>query len=184
MPTLVFASLLLTLFAASATAQAVPPQKPQTIATATKLLKATIRSDGRTARSVQGAAAFVITEARPDNTVAGTLVYNLPDEARRAIAESTGKPLADIPASVARPNLIIAFEKNAACPQLGLDFPAMELPVAGALLQFNRFKLHLIETPLELPRLFCVWTRQVNANHENRLGVLRRINRLLKGDEE
>lgn len=179
-----FAPLLLLLFAAFAAAQTLPPQRPQTISTAAKLFKATIKSDGRTARSVQGAVAFVITEARPDNTVAGTLVYNLPDEARRTIAESTGKPLADIPASVAQPNLVIAFEKNAACPELGLDFPAMELPVAGATLQFNRFKLHLIETPLELPRLFCVWTRQVNANHENRLGVLRRINRLLKGDEE
>lgn len=159
-------------------------QKPQTIATAGKVIKAAFTNNDREVRNVEIIAAFAISEARADDTVAGALVFTLPESSRRLIAESSGKQPSEIPASITQPDVIASFEKGTACPEVEFVFPPLDLNVASVKLQAKRFSLHLIETPQELPRLFCIWTRQINAHYENRQGVVRRINRLLKGDEE
>jgi hypothetical protein len=177
-------SLILSLAPAAAQGPPQTARKPQTITTAARTVKAALPTAGRAGRKVEALAAFVVTEARPDDTVTGTLVFNLPEESRRLIAEGAGKQLPDIPPSVAEPGLTVAFEKGAACPEIALEIPAREVGAGGVALKFDRFDLRLVETPQELPRLFCVWTRQINARHEHRQGVLRRINRLLKGEED
>jgi hypothetical protein len=177
-------SLLISLAPVVAQEQSQAPQTPQTITTAARTVKGALKSAGSKTGGLEALAAFVITEVRPDDTVTGTLVLNLPEDSRRLIAEGAGKPLSDIPPSVTRKDLAVTFEKGAACPEITLAFPPLELGVGGVTLALERFDLHLVETPQELPRLFCVWTRQINARYEHRLGVVRRINRLLKGEEE
>jgi hypothetical protein len=177
-------SLLLTLAPVGAQEQPRGPQTPQTITTAARAVKAALKPAGGRPREVEAVAAFVIAGARPDDTVTGTLVLNLPGDSRRLIAEGAGRQLSDIPPSVARRDLTVAFEKGAACPEIDLAFPPLEVSAGGVTLALERFDLHLVETPQELPRLFCIWTRQINARYEHRLGVVRRINRLLKGEEE
>lgn len=177
--------LFLLIIAASAAAQQTPPvQKPQPLSTVPRPVKAVLLLDRRAGRNIEGVAAFAVSEARPDDTLAGTLVYNLPEDARRQIAEAAKRQLAEIPSSVARKDLIVFFKKGTACPELEVEIPALDLEVAGVTLRLKRFDLHIAETPQELPRLFCVWTRLINARYENRQGVVRRINRLLKGEEE
>jgi hypothetical protein len=177
-------SLLLSFAPVVAQEQPPAPQPPQTLTTAARTVKGVLKSGGNQTRGVEAIAAFVVTGARPDGTVTGTLVLNLPEDSRRVIAEGAGKQLSDIPPSVAQKDLTVAFEEGAACPEIDLAFPPLELSAGGVTLALERFDLHLVETPQELPRLFCIWTRQINARYEHRLGVVRRINRLLKGEEE
>ncbi len=121
---------------------------------------------------------FTLAEANYDDTVAGTLVFTIPEEARKKIADGAGAPPASIPASVTRKDVIAGFQKGTSCPMVNIEIGAMELEVAGAKLSFDRVVVSVVETPEAVPQHFCLWTRQINANRKRR-GVIASLNRLI-----
>ncbi len=121
---------------------------------------------------------FTLAEANYDDTVAGTLVFTIPEEARKKIAEGAGAPPTSIPASVTRKDVIAGFQKGTSCPMVNIEIGAMELDVAGAKLSFDRVVVSVVETPEAVPQHFCLWTRQINANRKRR-GVIASLNRLI-----
>ena len=130
------------------------------------------------AREVRGNLTFTLTAANYNDTVVGTLVFTIPEEARKKIAEATGEPLTSIPASVAQKDVAAGFRKRTSCPVVSLEIGATEFEVAGAKLSFDRVVVNVIETPEEVPQHFCFWTRQINANRQRR-GVIASLNRLI-----
>jgi hypothetical protein len=121
---------------------------------------------------------FTLTAANYDDTMAGTLVFTIPKEARKKIAEAACEPLSSIPASVTRKDVIAGFRKGTSCPTVGIEIGDTELDVAGAKLSFKRIVVDMIETTQEVPQHFCFWTRQINANRPHR-GVIAALNRLV-----
>jgi hypothetical protein len=122
--------------------------------------------------------AYTITAANYDDSMVGTLVFTIPEDARKKIAEVSGGDLTSIPASVARKDVVAGFQKGTACPEVNIDIGAMELDLAGTKLSFDRIVVAVIETLEEVPQHFCVWTRQINANRKHR-GVISSLNRLI-----
>ena len=129
---------------------------------------------------VRGKLTFTLTAANYDDTVVGTLIFTIPEMARKKIAEASGEPLTSIPAKVARKDVVAGFRKGTSCPVVSLEMGAaeLELDVAGAKLSFDRVVVDVIETLEEVPQHFCVWTRQINANRQRR-GVIASLNRLI-----
>jgi len=127
---------------------------------------------------VRGKATFTLAAAKYDDTVVGTLIFTIPEEERKKIAESTGEPLTSIPASVTQKDVAAGFRKGTSCPMVSLEIGVMELDVAGAKLSFDRVVVNIIETTEEVPQHFCVWARQINANRQRR-GVIASLNRLI-----
>jgi len=133
------------------------------------------------AREVRGNVTFTLTAANYNDTVVGTLVFTIPEEARKKIAEASGEPLTSIPTSVAQKDVAAGFRKGTSCPVVSLEIGATEFDVAGAKLSFDRVVVNVIETPEEVPQHFCVWARQINANRQRR-GVIASLNRLITVD--
>jgi hypothetical protein len=141
---------------------------------------------------VRGRASFTVTAANSDDTIVGTYAYTIPDDARQKIAQSTGKPLAQIPASIQQKDVVASFQKGTACPVVHLEVSPMELDAAGAKLKFNRTVLDIngiepgvINAPTpeqEMAIQFCVWTRQIN-NGGIRRGVIRAVNTLINPEQ-
>ena len=129
-------------------------------------------------REIRGNVTFTLTAANYDDTVVGTLIFTIPEDARKKMAEVSGQPLTSIPASVTRKDLVAGFQKGTACPIIGLEIGATEMEAAGAKLSFDRVVVKVIETREEVPQLFCVWTRQINASRPHR-GVIASLNRLI-----
>jgi hypothetical protein len=127
---------------------------------------------------VRGKVTFTLTAANYDDTVVGTLVFTIPEGARKKIAEASGEPLTSIPARVARKDVAAGFRKGTSCPEVSLEIGATELEVSGAKLSFDRVVVNVVETLEEVPQHFCVWTRQINANRSRR-GVIASLNRLI-----
>jgi len=127
---------------------------------------------------VRGKVTFTLTAANYDDTVVGTLVFTIPEVARKKIAEASGEPLTSIPARVARKDVAAGFRKGTSCPEVSLEIGATELDVAGAKLSFDRVVVNVVESIEEVPQHFCVWTRQINANRSRR-GVIASLNRLI-----
>jgi len=130
------------------------------------------------ARELRGTVTFTLTAANYDDTVVGTLVFTIPEEARKKMAAASGEPLTSIPVIVAQKDVSAGFRKGTSCPMVSLEIGATEMDVAGAKLSFDRVVVNVIETPEEVPQHFCVWTRQINANR-NRRGVIASLNRLI-----
>jgi len=156
--------------------------KPVIYTTTPKLAIAKLKSGESNLYDVRGKAAFTVTAANDNDTVAGTLVYTIPDDARQKIAQLSAKPLASIPASVAKKDVIAGFQSGTACPVVNLEIGATELEVAGVKLRFNRITLDVIETADQVPQHFCAWTRQINAKRPRR-GIIASLNRLLTGEQ-
>ena len=130
------------------------------------------------AREIRGKVTFTLTAANYDDTVVGTLVFTIPEEARKKMAEASGEPLTSIPAIVAQKDVAAGFRKGTSCPVVSLEIGATEMNVAGAKLSFDRVVVNVIETHEEVPQHFCFWTRQINANRQRR-GVIASLNRLI-----
>jgi len=130
------------------------------------------------AREVRGNVTFTLMAANYNDTVVGTLVFSIPEEARKKIAEASGEPLTSIPASVAQKDVAATFRKGTSCPVVSLEIGAMEFDVAGAKLSFDHVVVNVIETREDVPQHFCVWSRQINANRQRR-GVIASLNRLI-----
>jgi hypothetical protein len=133
------------------------------------------------ARVVRGLVTFTLTAANYNDTVVGTLVFTIPEEARKKIAEASGEPLTSIPAIVAQKDVAAGFRKGTSCPMVSLEIGATEMDAAGAKLSFDRVVVNVIETHEEVPQHFCVWTRQINANRHRR-GVIASLNRLITAE--
>ncbi|MDX2031469.1 MAG: hypothetical protein SF339_12410 [Blastocatellia bacterium] len=130
---------------------------------------------------IKGSATFTVTAANDNDTVTGIFVYALPDEARQRLAQFTGKPLTEIPASVTLKEIIAGFQKGTGCPIVHLEIPDLEMDVAGAAVKFNRVVLNVPETTEEMTKLFCTWARQINVKRQRR-GVIAAMNRLIAGE--
>lgn len=139
---------------------------------------AKLKSSGPEAPEVRCIVTFTLTAANYDDTVVGTLVFKIPEEARKKIAKISGEPLISIPATVTRKDVVAGFQKGASCPMVGIDIGATELDLAGAKLSFDRVVVAVIETLGDVPQHFCVWTRQINKNRQRR-GVIASLNRLI-----
>ena len=133
------------------------------------------------AREIRGKVTFTLTAAKYDDTVVGTLVFTIPEEARKKMAEASGEPLTSIPAIVAQKDVAAGFRKGTSCPVVSLEIGATEMNVAGAKLSFDRVVVNVIETHEEVPQHFCVWTRQINANRHRR-GIIASLNRLITAE--
>jgi hypothetical protein len=133
------------------------------------------------AREIRGKVTFTLTAANYDDTVVGTLVFTIPEEARKKMAEASGEPLTSIPAIVAQKDVAAGFRKGTSCPVVSLEIGATEMNVAGAKLSFDRVVVNVIETHEEVPQHFCVWTRQINANRHRR-GIIASLNRLITAE--
>jgi hypothetical protein len=154
-------------------------QAPQIVyTTPPKTSVAKLKTGGSEAYEVRAIVTFTLKAANYDDTVVGTLVFKIPEEARKKIAEVSGEPLSSVPASVMRKDVVAGFQKGTSCPVVNIEIGAMELDVAGAKLSFDRVVAAVIETPEEVPQHFCVWTRQINANRKRR-GVIASLNRLI-----
>ena len=154
-------------------------QAPQIVyTTPPKMSVAKLKIGESEAREVRGNVTFTLTAANYNDTVIGTLVFTIPEEARKKIAEASGEPLTSIPASVAQKDLAAGFRKGTSCPEVSLEIGATEFDVAGAKLSFDRVVVNVIETREEVPQHFCVWARQINANRQRR-GVIASLNRLI-----
>lgn len=154
-------------------------QTPQVVyKTPPKTSVAKLKSGESAGYELRATVTFTLTVANYDDTVVGTLVFTIPEDARKKIAEVSGAPLTSIPASVARKDVVAGFQKGTSCPTVNIEIGAMELDVAGAKLSFDHVVVAVIETPEEVPQHFCVWTRQINANRKRR-GIIASLNRLI-----
>jgi len=154
-------------------------QTPQVVyTTPLKTAVARLKSGESGDSEVRGKVTFTIAAANYDDTVVGTLIFTISEEARKKIAEATGEPLTSIPAYVSRKDVTAGFRKGTSCPMISLEIGAVELELGAAKLSFGRVVVNVIETREEVPQLFCVWTRQINANRQRR-GVIASVNRLI-----
>ncbi len=166
--------------------------KPVVFTTAPKLSIAKLKVSETETYDVRGKVTFTVTAANSDDTVAGTLSYTLPDDARQKIASMTGKQVASIPSSVTRKDVIAGFQKATVPPVLHLEIGAMDLDVAGAKLLFNRIQLDINAreggniakfSNEEMEALFTAWARQIGAGRARR-GIIAAMNKRLNGEDD
>jgi len=141
-------------------------------------LKSISKSGAPVVHEIRGKVTFTLTAANNDDTLTGTLIFTIPNEARQKMAQASGKSLNSIPVSVAQKDVVAGFRRGAACPVVNLEIGALELDVAGVKLSFNRIVVDVIETPGEVPQHICAWTRQINSGRPHR-GVIASLNRLI-----
>ena len=158
--------------------------KPQVIfTTAPKLIAANLKLANGSNLPVRGYATLTAIRANGDDSLTGTMVFRLPDEARQKIAQSSNRQLSDIPATITEKDLPAKFRRGAACPLIRLQVSANDTVVAGATVHFDNVTLDISETPNQINQLFCSWTRQINAKRQ-RLGIIAAINRLITVEED
>ncbi len=183
-----FAAAFLLVLSALAFAQkpaAVP--KPTAFTTAPKLAIGKVNDT----EEVRGKLTYTVTAANSDDTVAGTVTYQVPDDARQRIATLTGKPLAQVPANVTRKDVVAQFQKATEPPIIHLELTGLDLDVAGAKLKFTRVVLDINARPNEdskytkeeMEALFTNWAKQINAGRPRR-GIVARMNRAINGEED
>lgn len=176
---LLFTSVVLIAPEKAASFQNVAQVKPPAgFATSPKAVSAHLKLADGSNYVARGLATFTITLANENDTLTGTLVYTMPDDARKKIAESHGKALSNIPASVRLKDAIASFERGTSCPQIKLAVATKDTEIGGVKLHFDRVVLNINETPEQLNQLFCSWTRQINVKRQ-RLGIIAATNRLL-----
>ncbi|MFN0120176.1 MAG: hypothetical protein ACKV2V_06710 [Blastocatellia bacterium] len=155
-------------------------RKPETLETSPALVIGRMRHGESGVAELRGRASFSVGGANADDTVTGTLVYNLPESERQKLATLTGRALKDIPATLSASQVSASFQSETACPAVQLEFSPLSLDIAGGSLQITRFVLSINESSREITRLFCLWTTQINHKRARR-GVITRINALLSG---
>jgi len=171
---------------AFAQAKPVTP-KPTVYTTAPKLAIGKIND----AEEVRGQLTFTVTAANSDDTVAGTVNFAIPDASRQRIAQLTGKPLAQVPNSAVRKDVVVQFQKGTEPPVIHLEITGLEMDVVGAKLKFNRIVLDVNARPSEdskytkeeMEALFTIWARQINSGRSRR-GIIARMNKAINGEED
>ncbi len=171
----------LCLFAIGISAQA-QAKKPKPYTTAAKMVVTKLKVSDGESFDVRGKATFTLTAANNDDSLAGTIIYTLPEDARAKIAQITGKPVAQIPATITQTDVVGQFQKLTECPVVNIDFPAMDLMVHGAKIHFNRFVMSMKEGEHEVSIYICTIARQISKGLPRR-GPIRRVNEILNGEE-
>ncbi|MBI1761662.1 MAG: hypothetical protein HYR56_09530 [Acidobacteria bacterium] len=156
---------------------------PSAFTTPPKTVAVYVQQPDKPALEIHGKAALTVTAANPDDTVTGTFIYALSDEARQILAKLANQPLNDIPALLTKKDVRASFQKNSACPWLRWELDPATLDIKGLQLRLKPVVLELPETREYLNQLFCNWARQINVNRQRR-GIIAAINRALTGDEQ
>src|SRR5262249_32619741 len=120
--------------------------KPVVYTTPPKTAVAKLNSGEPNAHEIRGKVTFTLKAANNDDTVDGILVLTIPNEARKKIAQASGKPLNSIPAYVMKKDVVAGFQNGTACPIVSIEIGATELDVVGAKLSFNHIVADVIET--------------------------------------
>lgn len=168
--------------------------RPVTYTTAPKLVIAKIRGgNNEDIYDVRGKVTFTIVAANSDDTIAGTLNYSIPDDARQKIAQMTGKPVNLVKSTVTVQGVIANFQSGTGAPLIHLEVSPFDTDVNGAKLHFNRIVVDIPGrqggssikkyTTEEVEVLFTVWTRQINNGRQAR-GVISRLNRTINGEAD
>ena len=173
-----------------ANAQQATP-KAVAYSTAPKLVIAKLKSGEADAYDVRGKVSFTITAANSDDTVAGTLTYTLPDDARQKIASMSGKAVNAISPTVTRKDIVASFQKATEPPVLHLEITGMDVDVAGVKMRFSRIVLDINArdshpqdySVQEMEALITVWARQI-LNGRSRRGIIARMNKVINGEPE
>ena len=163
--------------------------KPETLSLIPKMVISKIRIGEGDAFDVRGKVSFTFTAANSDDSLVGTMVYTVPEDARQKIASMTGKPVAQVPASVTVKDLLINFQKATACPVIHFEFSAMDIDITGVKSHFNRFVLDLnddlkglSDAQQGMVKIFCKFADQINAGRQRR-GLIKRINDIINGED-
>jgi len=172
-------------------APAVVTPKPVVFSTAPKLTVAKLKNGETDVYDVRGKVSFTVTAANNDDSVAGTMNYTIPDDARQKIAAMTGKPLNSVPSSITRKDVIAEFQKLTAPPIIHLEIKPIDVDVVGAKIRFNRIVLDVnaresSDTKFsndEMEALFTIWARQLAAGRARR-GVINTMNRRIAGEDD
>ena len=165
-------------FATMARAQA----KPVVFTTTPKPVNTRLQFSDGSSFAVRGRASLTVTAANEDDTLTGTLLYVLPEDARKKIAQMASKTLNDVPSNVTMKDVSANFRHGTACPLMRLEVSVKEAEIngaRGAKLRFDRVALDIQETPAQINQLFCSWTRQINAKRQ-RHGLIAAINRMIQ----
>ncbi|NBO63814.1 MAG: hypothetical protein EBU88_02990 [Acidobacteria bacterium] len=168
--------------------------RPVTYTTAPKLVIAKLRGgNNEDVYDVRGKVTFTVVAANSDDTIAGTVSYSIPDDARQKISQMTGKPLNVIKSTLTVQGVIANFQSGTGAPLIHLEISPFDNDVNGVKIHFNRIvvdipgrqggpavKKYTLE---EVEVLFTVWTRQINNGRQAR-GVISRLNRTINGEAD
>lgn len=160
--------------------------KPVIFTTTPKLVNGQLWFSDGANFAVRIRASLTATAAKEDDTLTGALLFVLPDDVRKRIAQNTGKTLNDISSNVILNSVSANFRHGTACPLVQMEISAKEIEVTGtggAKLKFDHLRLDIQETPGQINQLFCNWTRQINAKRQ-RQGIIAAINRLIQPEEQ
>ncbi len=186
---------LVFLLGAVAVANAQQPNvtpKPVVFSTTPKLAIAKLKISEAEVYDVRGKITFTVTAANSDDTIAGTINYTIPDDARQKIAAVIGKPINGVPSSITRKDVVAGFQKATAPPIIHLEISPMDVDVAGAKLHFNRVQLDVNAreggnisrfSNEEMEALFTVWARQILAGRARR-GIITAMNKRIAGEDD
>lgn len=190
-----FALSLVILLGATVVAGAqVAPATPKAVkfTTAPKLVISKLKSGEQDVYDVRGKITYTVTAANSDDSVAGSISYTIPDDARQKIASMTGKQVTAIPSEVSQNDVVAYFQKGTMAPIIHLEVSPMVIEVSGAKLSFNRVVLDVKGrdggnvaqyTTDEIEALFTVWAKQIN-NGRARRGIIARMNKVINGEPE
>ena len=165
--------------------------KPVAFAISKNLAVGKLSQGGADVFDVRGKLTFTVTAANSDDTVAGTVIYAIPDDARQKIAEIGGKPLTAVPNSVTKKDVVASFQKGTEPPVLHLELTGLELEVAGVKTRLSRVSLDINARPSESSRytkeemeaLFTNWAKQILSGRSRR-GIIARMNKVINGEED
>src|SRR5262245_7812229 len=165
--------------------------KPVAFTTAPKVTVAKLKISETDTYDVRGKITFTITAANSDDTVAGTVNYTIPDDARQKIAAMTSKPLNSVPSSLTRKDTVAGFQKMTAPPIIHMEIGAMEVDVVGAKIQFNRIQLDITAhdstdkkySNEEIETLLTKWAQQISAGRPRR-GIIATMNKRIAGEAD
>ena len=159
--------------------------KPVIFTTTPKLVNSRVWFSDGSSFAVRIRASLTATAANEDDTLTGTLLFVLPDDVRKRIAQNMGKTLNDLSSNVTMSGVSANFRSGTACPLIRMELSVKEAEIkgaGGAKLKFDRLVLDIQETPGQINQLFCNWTRQINAKRQ-RHGIIAAINRLILPEE-
>ena len=187
-----FVAVCLTSLSLSALAQAAAVQaKPVAYATKAKLVIAKLKQGETDAYEVRGQFSYTLTAANSDDTLAGTISYVVPDDARQKIAALSGKPLTQVPTTFTQKNVVAEFQKGTGMPQIHLEIKPMDVSILGVTTRFGRIVLDVPGresessryTVAEMEALLTRWAIQIQ-NGKARRGIIARVIKVINGEED
>lgn len=153
----------------SATAQD-KAENQKTVSTIPKKIVARLGDNGKGKIEISGILTFTLARVSYDDSLQGTVSYELAEESRQRIAQFTGQLVTAVPPNVSAKDVILYPEKHTVCPQVHLEYertvfkslPRIEMEIVGAKAHFDNFVLDINETEQELSELLCLWLKRIN----------------------